>query len=69
MAKNDDLRGEERKIVSTRLYRSEFANFMKICNKESKSVNQKLREMVKDEVKKNFGEILEENKEEEIEDD
>lgn len=53
-----DFRREERKIVSTRLYRSEFANFVKICNLENKSVNTKLREMIQEEVKKNFGDIL-----------
>ncbi len=47
------LRGEERKIVSTRLYRSEFANFTKICQDENKSVNQKLREIIRREIEKN----------------
>lgn len=51
----EELRGEERKIVSTRLYRSEFANLMKICDKENKSVNQKLREMIKEEINGDFG--------------
>lgn len=69
MSKEDTLRGEERKIISARLYRSEFANFMKICNVERKSVNQKLREIVREEIKKNFGEILEESKEEDGEDE
>ena len=69
MSKDGDLRGEERKIISARLYRSEFANFMKICNVERKSVNQKLREIVREEIKKNFGEILEESKEEDGEDE
>jgi len=50
MKNGDDLRGEERKIVSTRLYRLEFANFNKICASEGKSVNAKLREMVRGEV-------------------
>ena len=50
---------EERKIVSSRLYRSEFANFMKICLTENKTVNAKLREMIREEIKKNFGDILE----------
>lgn len=59
------LRGEERKIVSTRLYRPEFANFVKICKAENnKSVNQKLREMVRGEIKKVFGDVLEGRKNE-----
>lgn len=55
----EDLRGEERKIVTTRLYRSEFANLMKICNKEDKSINMKLREIVQKEINKSFGEVSE----------
>ena len=54
------FRGEERKIVSTRLYRSEFANFAKICQAEGKSVNAKLREMIRKEVNKQFGGVLDE---------
>ena len=69
MPKEDTLRGEERKIVSARLYRSEFANFMKICNAEDKSVNQKLREIVREEIRRNFGDVLEGNKGEEGEDE
>ena len=52
MVYDEELKGEERKIVSTRLYRPEFANFTKICEGEGKSVNAKLREMVGDEIKK-----------------
>jgi len=54
--KRDSLRGEGRKIVSTRIYRSEFANFFKICEVEkgqdgrAKSVNQKLRELIQQEI-------------------
>ncbi len=62
MKEDNSLRGEERKIVSTRLYRSEFANFMKICQTESKSVNQKLRELIRNEINRVFGDVLEENK-------
>ena len=58
MQDQNDLRGEERKIVSTRLYRLEFANFTKICEGEEKSVNAKLREMIRDEVKKKMGDVL-----------
>ncbi|MBS3155531.1 hypothetical protein J4404_03465 [Candidatus Woesearchaeota archaeon] len=57
--KNHPLSGEERKIVSTRLYASEFLYFKKICEKEGKSVNTKLKEIILEEVKKRFGDILE----------
>jgi hypothetical protein len=53
-----DLKGEERKIVSTRLYRQEFVNFLKICEGEEKSVNAKLREMVRREVNEKMGGML-----------
>ncbi|MBS3090168.1 hypothetical protein J4433_00170 [Candidatus Pacearchaeota archaeon] len=53
MTKKNPLRGEERKIVSTRVYRSEFANFIKICQTENKTVNTKLREMIREEIEKN----------------
>lgn len=56
--KNNPLSGEERKIVSTRLYRSEFLYFKKICEKENKSVNTKLKEIIREEIKKKFGGIL-----------
>lgn len=53
MTKKNPLRGEERKIVSTRVYRSEFANFIKICKAEgNKSVNTKIREMIKEEIER-----------------
>ena len=48
--KNNPLSGEERKIVSTRLYQTEFIYFKKICEREGKSVNTKLREMVRKEI-------------------
>jgi hypothetical protein len=50
--KNNPLSGEERKIVPTRLYQSEFLYFKKICDREGKSVNMKLREMIKGEIEK-----------------
>jgi len=53
MTKKNPLRGEERKIVSTRIYRSEFANFVKLCNEEDKSVNTKMREMIREEIERN----------------
>lgn len=58
MVVTDDLRGGERKIVSTRLYRSEFANFLRICKGEGLSVNAKLRAMVRGEVNEKMGDVL-----------
>lgn len=52
--KNNSLSGEERKIVSTRLYKSEFLYLKKICEQEKKTINTKLREMVRKEI--NLGE-------------
>jgi len=57
--KKNTLRGEERKILSTRVYRSEFVNFIKICKIEgNKTVNTKLREMIQEEIKRKFGDIF-----------
>lgn len=55
MDKKNPLRGEERRVVSTKLYRPEFANLMKICQKEGKNVNAKLREMVQREIVEKVG--------------
>ena len=52
--KNNPLSGEERKIVSTRLYQTEFIYFKKICDQEGKKINTKLREMIRKEI--NMGE-------------
>jgi len=56
MAKKNPLRGEERKIVSTRLYASELIYFKKICEREGKTVNAKLREMIRKELDLEDGE-------------
>ena len=49
--KNNPLSGEERKIVSTRLYKTEFLYFKKTCEREGKAINTKLREMIREEIK------------------
>lgn len=59
MANENPLRGEERRVVSTKLYRIEFVNFMKICEIEGKKVNAKLREMIRKEINKKMGDVLE----------
>lgn len=50
MEKRNSLRGEERRVVSTKLYRPEFVSFSKICETEGKNINAKLREMINNEV-------------------
>ncbi len=48
--KNHPLSGEERKVVSTRLYRTEFLYFKKLCDQEGTTINTKLREMIRKEI-------------------
>lgn len=55
MEKKNPLRGEERRVISTKLYRPEFANLMKICDAEGKKVNGKLRELIMEEVDEKVG--------------
>jgi len=62
MKEDNSLRGEERRVVSTKLYRHEFVNFMKICEGESKKINAKLREMIRQEINKKLGGVLESEK-------
>jgi hypothetical protein len=54
--KNHELSGEERKIVSSRLYASEFIFFKKLCQQEGKTINTKLREMIRNELNMEEGE-------------
>ena len=60
MAYDEALKGEERKIVSTRLYRPEFVHFLEICEAEDKTVNKKLREMIRKEINDKRGGVLDE---------
>ncbi len=48
--KDNPLSGEERKIVSTRLYKSEFLYLKKLSEKEGKTINAKLREIIRKEI-------------------
>lgn len=48
--KDNPLSGEERKIVMTRLYISEFLYLKKLCEQDGKSVNAKLRGMIRKEI-------------------
>ena len=60
--KNHPLSGEDRRIVSTRLYASEFVYLKKICEKENKTVNTKIKEIILEEIKRKFGGILNEKR-------
>jgi hypothetical protein len=62
MGDKNPLRGEERRVISTKLYRSEFANLAKVCEKEGKSVHTKLREMVQHEIENKIASIKENEK-------
>jgi len=48
--KDNPLSGEDRKVVSTRLYATEFVYLKKLCEKEGKTINTKLREMIRREL-------------------
>jgi hypothetical protein len=48
-------RHEENKVVMTKLPRDEFTNFKSICDKEDKSVNKKLRELINQEINRVSG--------------
>jgi len=54
MENEGELGGEEKKIVSSKLSRVEFANFMKICNRENKTLNKKIKELINQEIAENF---------------
>lgn len=58
MSNKNPLRGEERRVISTKLYRPEFANLMKICDAEGKKINAKLRELVQKEINEKLGGVL-----------
>jgi len=52
---NKSAREEDNKVVMSKLPRDEFANFKKLCDKENKTINKKLRELINLEVGKKFG--------------
>jgi len=39
----------------TKLPRDEFANFKKLCDSENKTINKKIRELINQEVNREFG--------------
>ncbi len=61
MVKNEPVRKEDNKVVLSKLSRDEFANFKKICDNEKKTINKKLRELINQEINKNFGFAVEAN--------
>ena len=61
MANQEPTRKEENKVIMSKLPRDEFANFQKICDSENKTINKKLRELINQEINKNFGFAVEAN--------
>lgn len=55
MSNIEPARQEDNKVVMSKLPRDEFSNFQKICKKENKTINKKLRELINQEINKNFG--------------
>ena len=55
MVENEPVRKEDSKVVMSKLPRDEFANFKKICDKEDKTINRKLRELINQEINSKFG--------------
>lgn len=54
MVNDRPSREEDNKVVMSKLPRDEFANFKKICDKENKTVNKKIRELINLEIHQNF---------------
>ena len=61
MENNKPVREDENKVVMSKLPRDEFSNFKKICDDENKTINKKIRELINQEVNKNFGFAVEAN--------
>ena len=59
MEKKNPLRGEERRVISTKIYKAEFNLLKKICDREEKTINAKLKELVKNEINEKLGGVLE----------
>lgn len=61
MIKKEPVRKDENKVVLSKLPRHEFANFKKICDDEDKTINKKIRELINQEIHKNYGFAVEAN--------
>ncbi|MGV8131836.1 MAG: hypothetical protein ACP5N7_07090 [Candidatus Pacearchaeota archaeon] len=55
MSDDKPVREEDNKVVMSKLPRDEFANFKKLCDKEGKTINKKLRELINQHINENFG--------------
>ena len=55
MENKEPARKDENKVVMSKLPRDEFANFKKLCDFEEKTINKKLRELINQEINKNYG--------------
>lgn len=55
MQNNKPTREEDNKVVMSKLPRDEFSNFQKICGAEGKTINKKIRELINQEINKEYG--------------
>ena len=53
------VREQENKVVMTKLPRDEFVRFKDICDKEDKTINKKIRELINQEINKVSGVAVE----------
>ncbi len=55
MVDDKPIREEDNKVVMSKLPRDEFANFKKLCDRENKTINKKIRELINKDINENFG--------------
>jgi hypothetical protein len=55
MVDDKPIREEDNKVVMSKLPRDEFANFKKLCDRENKTINKKIRELVNQHISEHFG--------------
>lgn len=55
MENKKPVREEDNKVVMSKLPRDEFSNFQKICDAEGKTINKKIRELINQEINKEYG--------------
>ena len=55
MPDNRPAREEDNKVVMSKLPRDEFVNFQKLCESEGKTINKKIRELINQEINKEYG--------------
>jgi hypothetical protein len=55
MGSDRHVREQENKVVMTKLPRNEFVRFKDICDKEDKTANKKIRELINQEINEKHG--------------